>query len=201
MSILDNLNAKDIDNMFIDDDNIIDGLDIVNIDIEGIGTDAETKAKTLFEDLTAFYYDPEFIKANPNFRRRVDNDIESLRLLLKMRAADEVTHDVLIKAIAANSGNASLYRSLTQVQTTILQVTTKIETIINNLTTMIKGYQTELNFKNEQEIESSEMGSDTIDNTVHRGSKSFIEQMSRMEEQQSLFEEYDGEINDEEESE
>lgn len=200
MSILDNLNAKDIDNMFIDDDNIIDGLDIVNIDIEGIGSDAEAKAKTLFEDLTAFYYDPEFIKANPNFRRRVDNDIESLRLLLKMRAADEVTHDVLIKAIAANSGNASLYRSLTQVQTTILQVTTKIETIINNLTTMIKGYQTELNFKNEQEIESSEMGSDTIDNTVHRGSKSFIEQMARMEEQ-TLFDEYDGEINEEEESE
>lgn len=202
MSILDNLNAKDIDNMFIDDDNIIDGLDIVNIDIEGIGTEAESKAKTLFEDLTAFYYDPEFLKANPNFRRRVDNDIESLRLLLKMRATDEVTHDVLIKAIAANSGNASLYRSLTQVQTTILQVTTKIETIINNLTTMIKGYQLELNFKNEQEIESSEMGSDAIDdNTVHRGSKSFIEQMTRMEEQQSLFEEYDGEINDKEESE
>lgn len=202
MSILDNLNAKDIDNMFVDDDNIIDGLDIVNIDIEGIGSDAESKAKTLFEDLTTFYYDPEFLKANPNFRRRVDNDIESLRLLLKMRAADEVTHDVLIKAIAANSGNASLYRSLTQVQTTILQVTTKIETIINNLTTMIKGYQLELNFKNEQEIESSEKESDAIDdNTVHRGSKSFIEQMARMEEQQSLFEEYDEEINDEEESE
>jgi hypothetical protein len=67
---------------------------------------------------------------------------------------------------------------------------------------MIKGYQLELNFKNEQEIESSEKESDTIDdNTVHRGSKSFIEQMARMEEQQSLFEEYDGEINDEEESE
>jgi hypothetical protein len=198
MSILDNLNAKDIDNMFVDDDNIIDGLDIVNIDIEGIGTEAESKAKTLFEDLTAFYYDPEFLKANPNFRRRVDNDIESLRMLLKMRAADEVTHDVLIKAIAANSGNASLYRSLTQVQTTILQITTKIETIINNLTTMIKGYQMELNFKQEQEVESSEKEPDTIDdNTIHRGSKSFIEQMARMEEQQTLFEDY----NEKEESE
>lgn len=198
MSILDNINAKDIDNMFVDDDNIIDGLDIVNIDIEGIGTEAESKAKTLFEDLTAFYYDPEFLKANPNFRRRVDNDIESLRMLLKMRSADEVTHDVLIKAIAANSGNASLYRSLTQVQTTILQITTKIETIINNLTTMIKGYQMELNFKQEQEVESSEKEPDTIDdNTIHRGSKSFIEQMARMEEQQTLFEDY----NEEEESE
>jgi hypothetical protein len=115
-----------------------------------------------------------------------------------MRAADEVTHDVLIKGIAANSGNASLYRSLTQVQTTILQITTKIETIINNLTTMIKGYQMELNFKQEQEVESSEKEPDTIDdNTIHRGSKSFIEQMARMEEQQTLFEDY----NEKEESE
>jgi hypothetical protein len=198
MSILDNLNAKDIEDMFVDNDDIIDGLDIVNIDIEGIGTEAENKAKTLFEDLTTFYYDPEFLKANPNFRRRVDNDIESLRMLLKMRAADEVTHDVLIKAIAANSGNASLYRSLTQVQTTILQITTKIETIINNLTTLIKGYQLELNFKQEQELESSVDNTDTIDErTVHRGSKSFIEQMNRIE-QESIF---DDEHNEEEESE
>lgn len=198
MSILDNLNAKDIEDMFVDNDDIIDGLDIVNIDIEGIGTEAENKAKTLFEDLTTFYYDPEFLKANPNFRRRVDNDIESLRMLLKMRAADEVTHDVLIKAIAANSGNASLYRSLTQVQTTILQITTKIETIINNLTTLIKGYQLELNFKQEQELESSDDNTDTIDErTVHRGSKSFIEQMNRIE-QESIF---DDEHNEEEESE
>ena len=187
MPILDNLNAKDIDNMFVDEDNIIDGLDIVNIDIEGIGTDAETKAKTLFEDLTAFYYDPEFIKANPNFRRRVDNDIESLRLLLKMRAADEVTHDVLIKAIAANSGNASLYGSLTRVQATILQITTKIENIVNNLTNMIKGYQLELNFKYENEMNKDDDGEiESIEDVsnAHRGSKAFIEQMKKLEEMQ-----------------
>jgi hypothetical protein len=182
----------EIDDLNLFDDNTIDGLEIVNIDIEGIGTDAEAKAKTLFEDLTNFYYDEEFLKANPNFRRRVDNDVESLRMLLKMRAADEVTHDVLIKAIAANSGNASLYRSLTQVQTTILQITTKIETIINNLTTMIKGYQLELNFKMEQEqLNESNDEPTTIEDspTTHRGSKSFIEQMKRIEEQQIFNEE------------
>lgn len=178
----------DIDDSIISNDSIdIDSLEIVNIDIEGISTDADAKAKTLFEDLTNFYYDEEFLKANPNFRRRVDNDVESLRMLLKMRAADEVTHDVLIKAIAANSGNASLYRSLTQVQTAILQITTKIETIINNLTTMIKGYQLELNFKQEQEqLNSENVEPTTVEEspTTHRGSKSFIEQMNRIEEQQ-----------------
>lgn len=187
MSILDNMNAPEIENLF--DDGTIDGLDIVNIPIEDISKNANDKAQSLVEDLTEFYYDPEFLKNNPNFKKRVDNDLESLRMLLKMREADEVTHDVIIKAIAANSSNASLYRSLTQIQTTILQITTKIETIVNNLTTMIKSYQLELNFKMEQEQlknESEEPTSVEDISSAHRGSKSFIEQMNKIEEQSLL---------------
>lgn len=188
---LNGFNAADLDGIFDNNGEVIDGIDIVNIDIDAIGDEAEGKAKTLIEDLAKFYYDEDFLKANPNFRKRVDNDIESLRMLLKMRAADEVTHDVLIKAIAANSSNASLYRALTNVQTTILQITTKIETIVNNLTTMIKGYQLELNFKLEQEqMRSDDEEEVTVDNisSQHRGSKSFIEQMSRIESAEQMFE-------------
>lgn len=195
MKDLNGFNVDEFDGMFVGpDDNVIDGLEVVNIPIEDIGTEAEGKAKSLIEDLAKFYYDDEFLKANPNFRKRVDNDMESLRMLLKMRAADEVTHDVLIKAIAANSSNASLYRSLTTVQTTILQITTKIENIVNNLTTMIKGYQLELNFKYENEIANNESNDapETIEDspTTHRGSKAFIEQMQRIEENnsESIFE-------------
>ena len=189
MSILDNLNAPEIEGLF--EDGTIDGLDIVNIPIEDISKNANDKAQSLVEDLTEFYYDPEFLKNNPNFKKRVDNDLESLRMLLKMREADEVTHDVIIKAIAANSSNASLYRSLTQIQTTILQITTKIETIVNNLTTMIKSYQLELNFKMEQEQLKNEPEEDeptSVEdiNSAYRGSKSFIEQMNKIEEQSLL---------------
>ena len=194
MTDLNGFNMNGLDNIFADDPDVLDGIDVVNIDIDAIGDEAVGKAKTLIEDLAKFYYDEDFLKANPNFRKRVDNDMESLRMLLKMRSADEVTHDVLIKAIAANSSNASLYRALTNVQTTILQITTKIETIVNNLTTMIKGYQLELNFKMEQEQmmksqatdDESEMTVDDV-STQHRGSKSFIEQMNRIEQNQ-MFE-------------
>ena len=188
---LNGFNAADLDSIFDNNGEVIDGIDIVNIDIDAIGDEAEGKAKRLIEDLAKFYYDEDFLKANPNFRKRVDNDMESLRMLLKMRAADEVTHDVLIKAIAANSSNASLYRALTNVQTTILQITTKIETIVNNLTTMIKGYQLELNFKLEQEqMKSDDEEEVTVDNisSQHRGSKSFIEQMNKIESVEQMFE-------------
>lgn len=192
---MNNIDLNDLDNIFDNNDGVIDGIDIVNIDIDAIGEEATGKAKTLIEDLAKFYYDEDFLKANPNFRKRVDNDMESLRVLLKMRTADEATHDVLIKAIGANSSNASLYRAMTDVQKTILQITTKIETIVNNLTTMIKGYQLEINWKLEQEQlmksdepeEESEMTIDDV-STQHRGSKSFIEQMNKLEEIQ-MFEE------------
>lgn len=183
-----NKEFSDLQDIFMDEsplDDVIDSLEVVNIDIEGISSEAENKAKVLIEDLAKFYYDEEFLKSNPNFRRRVDNDMESLRMLLKMRAADEVTHDVLIKAIAANSGNASLYGSLTRVQATILQITTKIENIVNNLTNMIKGYQLELNFKYENEMNKELEEEDDIDiedlNTATRGGKAFIEQMAKYE--------------------
>ena len=184
-----NLNIDGLDLFVNENDQMFDSIDVVNIDIEAIGDEAKGKAATFIEDLTKFYYDEEFLKSNPNFRKRVDNEMESLRMLLKMRAADEVTHDILIRAIAANSGNASLYRSLTQVQTTILQITTKIEAIVATLTNMIKGYQMELNFKTEQELANSENDNETevnIDNgSQHRGSKSFIEQMMKDEEEDS----------------
>lgn len=190
---LNRFNAAGLDNIFDDSNDVIDAIDIVNIDIDAIGDEAEGKAKTLIEDLAKFYYDEDFLKANPNFKKRVDNDMEALRILLKMRAADEETHDVLIKAIAANSSNASLYRALTNVQTTILQITTKIENIVNNLTTMIKGYQLELNFKIEQEqaMQESEPEEVTVDNvsSQHRGSKSFIEQMNKIESEQLFVDE------------
>lgn len=193
--LMNNIDLNDLDNIFDNNDGVIDGIDIVNIDIDAIGEEADGKAKTLIEDLAKFYYDEDFLKANPNFRKRVDNDMESLRVLLKMRTADEATHDVLIKAIGANSSNASLYRAMTDVQKTILQITTKIETIVNNLTTMIKGYQLEINWKLEQEQlmksdepeDESEMTIDDV-STQHRGSKSFIEQMNKLEEIQ-MFEE------------
>ena len=183
---MNSLETFDTDSLFTPDEGTIDGIDIVDIPIEDISNSASTKAQALIEDLANFYYDEEFLKRNPNFRKRVDNDLESLRMLLKMRAADEVTHDVIIKAIAANSSNASLYTSLTKIQTTILQITTKIETIVNNLTSIVKGYQMELNFRVENEIkndkEEDEIREDDI-TSPQRGTKSFIALMNKLEEQ------------------
>ena len=128
--------------------------------------------------------------ANPTFKKRVDADLESLRILIKMRKADEVAHDNLLKAIAGNSSNASLYRSLTEMQKTIISITTKMGEIVTGLNNLMKEFQLEINFQ-----EESTPDTDTISSSqdTYRGSKDFINKMN--EECQNLF------IDDEDETE
>ena len=172
----------------------IDGLQLVEIDLEGINEAAKTDAVALIDNLSKFYYDADFMRRNPAFKKRVDTDLESLRILFKMRRADEEAHDLLIKAIAGNSGNASLYKSLTEMQKTIISITSKMGDIVEGLNALMKGYQLELNFDDKQE--EAEEENDTPTNvTTSRGTKEFIQKMNEAIASDGLFttEEMEGE--------
>ena len=172
----------------------IDGLQLVEIDLDGINEAAKTDAIALIDNLSKFYYDEDFMRRNPTFKKRVDTDLESLRILFKMRKTDEEAHDLLIKAIAGNSGNASLYKSLSEMQKTIISITSKIGDIIEGLNNMMKGYQLELNFEDKAEENGEE--EEIITNiTTSRGTKEFIQQMNEAIEKDGLFttEEMEGE--------
>lgn len=154
----------------------IDGMQLVDIDLEGIDQSSKEDAITLIENLSRFYYDKDFMQRNPNFKKRVDADLESLRILIKMRKSDEIAHDLLVKAIAGNSGNASLYKSLSEIQKTIISITSKMGDIIDGLNNLMKGYQLEMNFDDPEPIETE----DTIESVgdTFKGSKDFIKSMN-----------------------
>lgn len=159
----------------------VDGLQLVDIDLESINESAKTDAVSLIDNLSKLYYDEDFMKRNPTFKKRVDTDLESLRILFKMRKTDEETHDILIKAIAGNSGNASLYKSLTELQKTIISITTKICDIIDGLNNLMKGYQMELMNNSEDDEVKDDPDEDFDPTSTCRGTKFFIEQMNKME--------------------
>lgn len=177
--------------LFSDDfkDNI-DTESVVDFNLDGIDKESEFEATELIHNLSKFYYNEEFMSANPTFKKRVDSDLESLRILIKMRKADEVAHDNLLKAIAGNSSNASLYRSLTEMQKTIISITTKMGEIITGLNNLMKGFQLEINFQEEsnEEITSSK--------DTHRGSKEFINMMNTQN-TQDLFTDEENEAEEE----
>ena len=170
---------SELEKMLFDVDGDINGESLVTIDVDGIDSESLTDARDMVENLSKFYYDDNFMKNNPNFKKRVDSELESLRLLIKMRKADEQANDALLKAISANNNNASLYRSLTEIQKTIISITTKINEIVTGLNNMMKGYQLELNFESEEE-DDEEPGE--ISKTSYRGSKEFISRMIQKEE-------------------
>ena len=152
-----------------------EGIEVVEIPIKDIEDEASKLAINLVDNLSVFYYNETFLKENPLFKKQVDKDIDSLRILLKMRKSDEVTHDILVRSIGQNPGNASLYRSLSEVQKTMLSIQTKIDDTIKSLNTFMKGYQMEINFtpqKNDDE-EHEELNSAT------KGTKSFIETLKK----------------------
>lgn len=152
---------------------VIDPEEIVNIDIDEIDRDSVNEAAEMIQNLTKLYYDEDFLKNQPKFKKRVDSELESLRINLKMRKADERAHDILLKNIGANPSNASMYRAFTEIQKTIVNITTKIEETINRLNNMMKAYQMEINFDGESDDEEKPQKN----TNSHRGTRAFIEAM------------------------
>ena len=160
------LETFDIDNME----------DIYEIDLENIDIDAGTLAAGKINNLLRLYNDKEFIENNPEFKKRVDNEIDTLRRLIKMAKTNEVIHDNLAKAISHNPNNASLYMALARLQSNIMSIQTQITTTMNDFTKLCKSYQTEMNF--DRPVAESHETSDG--GTVTRGRKAFIENMTNM---------------------
>lgn len=188
---------SNIQDLFEDMDNLspdIDGLQLIDIDMDGIDEESKRDAVALIDNLSKFYYDDNFMRQHPTFKKRVDTDLESLRILFKMRKTDEAAHDLLIKAISGNSSNASLYKSLSDIQKTIISVTTKIGDIVEGLNALMKGYQLELNFDTEDSLTPQTDNVDDVGNT-HRGFKEFITRINAKLDQE-LFDEMENEEED-----
>lgn len=158
---------------------LIDPESIIEIDLDGIGEQSKATALEMIEDISKFYYNEAFMKEHPTFKKRVDTELESLRLQIKMRKADEEMQDVLVKSCCQNPQNASLFKSLTDMQRTIISIQGKIDDIVTRLNNMMKGYQMELNF-DEQPADSDEPEEETTKKTF-RGTRDFIESMQNRE--------------------
>ena len=162
----------------------LDAVEIVSFDLESVESEAVDEAVTLVDNLAKFYYDEDFMRSHPSFKKRVDSDLESLRVVLKLRKADERVQDQLIKSIASNPNNASLYKALADIQKVIISLTTKMNEIVTGLNNLMRGYQQELNFDAPgTDSEQTNTGENT--EMVMRGAKDFIREMKNNMERES----------------
>lgn len=159
----------------MDDDQFpIDDLpqeEVFFIDIDRMNEDSEKDAKDMVEIASSLILDESFKKEHPKVQKRIALEVETLRGLIKMRKADEEAHDALLKAISENKSNASLYRSMAEIQKTSIAVTNKIHDTMDRLGEICKGFQIDTPL---QDGEQPEQAPET---KFHRGSKEFIKQM------------------------
>lgn len=167
------------DKLGMPDDIGIDDLeDVYEIDTEFIGGEANMLASSSVQNLLRLYNNKKFTDEHPDFKRRIDTEIESLRKLYKMAKINEVVHDHLVGSIAKHPGNASLYLSLDRMQGKMLSIDKQIRDQIANFNKIITGYQMELNFARDNDLDDNGDTSELEDGSViSRGNKTFIEQM------------------------
>lgn len=153
--------------------------DVYEVDLDVISQDANTLAASNVQNLLRLYNNREFAEEHPDFKRRIDTEIESLRKLYKMAKVNEEVHDHLVHSISRNPGNASLYMALDRIQGKMLSVDKQIRDQIANFNKIITGYQMELNFARDNELNSSDSNASELDDgsVLARGGKAFVEQM------------------------
>lgn len=161
--------AAENGDLAVDPENLVEP-----IDMDEINCESEKCAVELVNNLSKIYFDDKFMEENPGLKKRIDTFIESMRILIKMRKSSERTHDILVAAIPSQPTNASLYRSQAQIESNLLSIQKQMDETVNSMTNLLKGYQLELNFK---DSDSEEDNSNTIEKDIHRGSKTFIQQM------------------------
>lgn len=161
---------------------------VEDINVDEIDNAAEELSFSLCKNLREVYFDEEFMSANPRLKKRLDVELESLRLLIKMRKSDERAHDICLRAVGANTNNASLYKALTGIQSSLLSIQTKMDETVKNINSLLKNIQLEINF-DKTETNGQPTIDAPLDRDTTRGSKKFIEQMkeelNREQEQQS----------------
>lgn len=156
--------------------------DVYEVDMDIITQDASTLAASNVQNLLRLYNNKEFTDEHPDFKRRIDTEIESFRKLYKMAKVNETVHDHLVTSISKNPGNASLYMALNRMQEKILAIDKQIRDQISNFNKIITGYQMELNFADtntdtisgNNDINTAERDDGSV---ISRGRKAFIEGM------------------------
>lgn len=160
---------SELDEIFKDD--IVDNMeDAYVINVDQIEVESKSDAVSSITNLLKLYNDEQFCEEHPEFKKRIDTEVNSLRKMYKMSKSNEELHDHLLVAISNHPDNASLYNVLTKLQGNILEIDKRIKEIMKEFTSMCKSYQTEMNFNKPDEVEE--------EGIMNKGSKAFIDMMN-----------------------
>lgn len=172
LSLLNQIGLPPLNSIPIDE---VPEEDIINIDLDKLDSDSRADARKMIDAITDLFYDDDFKKTHPQAHKAIEMELETLRILIKMRKADEEAHDAILKAIAENKSNASLYRSMSDIQKTSIAITGKIHDTLDRLNKLCTELTSHIDLDDTGDGDPTDSPEDTAN--IHRGTKEFIKDM------------------------
>lgn len=175
--LLNDLFVRSEDNPVYDSaDDILETPTLI-IDLDEVNGEAKNKAEEITKRLSNYYFDQKYIDEHPYVPNKIAQEIDNIRLLLKMLSINEKAQDTLITNITMNAGKGALYQSLTSLQKSMLDIQKQLNDVVKDVESIFKEMQieTDKTFAEKDKEVNSEDGSYTV-----RGSKEFIESLSKM---------------------
>ncbi len=132
------------------------------IDLESISEEADKSSDELVKAWSAEE------ECDPKLFQKIKQYRDTLRLYFKMLKTNEEAHDILIKNLAMNPSNASLYTGLNRLQSGILDIRNNIDKTIATLDSLMTIVESD-----KQLLESNP----EEDGITTRGSRDFIKSL------------------------
>lgn len=158
----------------IDDEDDALKTPILIIDLDEVDERTKSRATTIAEKLSAYYFDQKYIDKHPYITNKIEQEIDNIRRLLKMLAVNEKAQDTLIMSITLNAGKGTLYGSLTSLQNSMLSMQAQLNQLTANLENIFKEMQENC----EQTFEDKEKEESPDGTVIVRGSRDFIREMT-----------------------
>ena len=148
---------------------------VLEINLEEVEGQAKAKAQQITERLSNYYFDQKYIDEHPYIPNKIAQEMDQIRMLIKMLNINEKAQDTLIQNITMNAGKGALYTSLTALQKSMLDTQKQLNDVVKDVENIFKEMQdnAEKTFTEKPKETNLDDGS-----VIVRGSKEFIESLS-----------------------
>ena len=145
------------------------------IDLEEVEGQAKAKAQQITERLSNYYFDEKYINEHPYIPNKIAQEMDNIRMLIKMLYVNEKAQDTLIQNITMNSGKGALYQSLTSLQKSMLDIQKQLNDLVSDLEGIFKEMQDNADKTFTEKPKETNLDDGSI---IVRGSKEFIESLA-----------------------
>lgn len=148
------------------------------IDLDEVEGQAKAKAQQITERLSNYYFDEKYINEHPYIPNKIAQEMDNIRMLIKMLYVNEKAQDTLIQNITMNSGKGALYQSLTSLQKSMLDIQKQLNDLVGDLEGIFKEMQDNADKTFTEKPKETNLDDGSI---IVRGSKEFIESLANRE--------------------